>query len=488
MKKNINFLFDNYEDNFFLPNGINPNLIESYREQKNIEGVDWETFFDKMLNEHHFVMDKSGKYPNKKFGVFYTRTIYENILKHFHKINKTQYQFDINNNEYFINLKHIDSLDNNEENYYIINLFGNEDFLFMDNGPYAMNGNDFTSNVSYFNFNKKVIEKLKTTNLKLIIATFHEGGVYYDSFLEKLYKSINHYELNANNILYINADAKNEISFNKYFETNKIVNKVNTLFTNYLLCHSLNNYSGQPLQHNIIEPTIKENNFLIFNRSVFKDHRMWVLAKLEEKKVLDTSLYSIIFPYKNEFKYNTNRDGFGMFCSKEDFKNTLPMLNKIKEKGIVMMDSFPTTKRVNYDDIDPFATTFIPLFENSYVSIVTESSFSSAQISEKIAKPLRYLHPFIVIGGPNYLKKLKEMGFKTFDKWWDESYDDEIDDTIRMQKVLNLIESLNNSTLLQTIYEESKDIVMHNARLCKYFDASTSIKTLFNNIFLNEAS
>jgi hypothetical protein len=358
----------------------------------------------------------------------------------------------------------------------------------MDNGPYAMNGNDFTSNVSYFNFNKKVIEKLKTTNLKLIIATFHEGGVYYDSFLEKLYKSINHYQLNANNILYINADAKNEISFNKYFQTNKIANKVNTLFTNYLLCHSLNNYSGQPLQHNIIEPNIKENNFLIFNRSVFKDHRMWVLAKLEEKKVLDTSLYSIIFPYKNEFKYNTNRDGFGMFCSKEDFKNTLPMLNKIKEKGIVMMDAFPTTKRVNYDDIDPFATTFIPLFENSYVSIVTESSFSSAQISEKIAKPLRYLHPFIVIGGPNYLKKLKEMGFKTFDKWWDESYDDEIDDTIRMQKVLNLIESLNNSTLLQTIYEESKDIVMHNARLCKYFDASTSIKTLFNNIFSNEAS
>ena len=109
-------------------------------------------------------------------------------------------------------------------------------------------------------------------------------------------------ELNANNILYINADAKNEISFNKYFETNKIVNKINTLFTNYLLCHSLNNYSGQPLQHNIIEPTIKENNFLIFNRSVFKDHRMWVLAKLEEKKVLDNSLYSIIFPYKNEFK------------------------------------------------------------------------------------------------------------------------------------------------------------------------------------------
>ena len=87
-----------------------------------------------------------------------------------------------------------------------------------------------------------------------------------------------------------------------------------------------------------------------------------------------------------------------------------------------------------------------------------------------------------------YLKKLKEMGFKTFDKWWDESYDDEIDDTIRMQKVLNLIESLNNSILLQKIYEESKDIVMHNARLCKYFDASTSIKTLFNNIFSNEAS
>ena len=34
---------------------------------------------------------------------------------------------------------------------------------------------------------------------------------------------------------------------------------------------------------------------------------------------------------------------------------------------------------------------------------------------------------FLVSGmNPHYLKKLKELGFKTFDSWWDESYDSEV--------------------------------------------------------------
>ena len=72
-------------------------------EQKQLEGVDWNTFFDKMLNEHHFVMDRSGKYTDKEFGIFYTRTLYENVLKHFKKESDILYSFD----EYEITLKHI---------------------------------------------------------------------------------------------------------------------------------------------------------------------------------------------------------------------------------------------------------------------------------------------------------------------------------------------------------------------------------------------
>ncbi len=480
--KKINFVFDLYEENCFLPNGINPNLLESYRKQKQLEDVDWDTFFKKMLNEHHFVMDRSGKYIDTPFAIFYTRTLHENVFKHLNKESDTLYSFD----DYEITLKHIDEINSNETNYYLVNLFGNEDFLFMTNGPYALNGNDIQTSVSYLNFNSKVIDCIKEKKLKLIIATFHEGGVQYDSFLKKLYNSINHFNLDANDIIYVNADAKNNISFDKFFLENNITNKVKVYFTNYLISHSLKNYSGQHLQSQIINKENKDYNFLFFNRAVFKDHRLWALGKLKQKNVLENSLYSIIFPYEREIQFNNNRDGFGTICTYEDYIQTLPYLKEINDLGIVKIDNFPTTKRVNYDDIDPFATTFISAFENSYISIVSESTFSSAQISEKIAKPLRYLHPFIVIGGPHYLKKLKEFGFKTFDKWWDESYDDELDDVKRMDKVLKLIVSLNDSNNLKKIYEESKDVVLHNARHCQKFSPNSAIQSLFKNIFENE--
>jgi hypothetical protein len=76
----------------------------------------------------------------------------------------------------------------------------------------------------------------------------------------------------------------------------------------------------------------------------------------------------------------------------------------------------------------------LDFFHNdSYFSIVQESGGGweafdqdkiSAYFTEKITKPLYYGHPFILIGFPNSLKFLKEMGFKTYDDIFDESYDE----------------------------------------------------------------
>ena len=71
--------------------------------------------------------------------------------------------------------------------------------------------------------------------------------------------------------------------------------------------------------------------------------------------------------------------------------------------------------------------------KDSYFSIVNEASggweaFNQdklfAYCTEKITKPLYYGHPFILIGWKNSLKFLKEMGFKTYDDIFDESYDE----------------------------------------------------------------
>ena len=57
------------------------------------------------------------------------------------------------------------------------------------------------------------------------------------------------------------------------------------------------------------------------------------------------------------------------------------------------------------------------------------------------------LQPFIFFGAPGYLKYIKELGFKTFNGFIDESYDDEYDDGKRFEMVCDEIKRLSELSL-----------------------------------------
>jgi hypothetical protein len=72
--------------------------------------------------------------------------------------------------------------------------------------------------------------------------------------------------------------------------------------------------------------------------------------------------------------------------------------------------------------------------------------------------------PFILFGNPHSLKKLKEYGFKTFDKWWDESYDTELDLDIRLEKITKVLEEIASwdMTKCHHITNEMEETLIHN--------------------------
>ena len=45
--------------------------------------------------------------------------------------------------------------------------------------------------------------------------------------------------------------------------------------------------------------------------------------------------------------------------------------------------------------------------------------------TEKIWKPILAGIPFVCIATQNFLKRVRDLGFKTYDTVWDESYDEE---------------------------------------------------------------
>lgn len=101
-----------------------------------------------------------------------------------------------------------------------------------------------------------------------------------------------------------------------------------------------------------------------------------------------------------------------------------------------------------------------------FVNIVTETLFDVDNIflSEKIYKPIYLCQPFIVFGNPYTLKKLKKLGYKTFDKWWDESYDNEIDVHKRFIKIVNILEKISewDMDMCFEIKKEMQEVLIHN--------------------------
>lgn len=89
--------------------------------------------------------------------------------------------------------------------------------------------------------------------------------------------------------------------------------------------------------------------------------------------------------------------------------------------------------------------------------------------TEKLLKSFFYKLPVIVVGLPCVLESVKSLGFKTFDCFWDESYDTIYDPDKRMQKILQLIDDISTKSIseLNAIYysKDMQDILNHNQHL-----------------------
>jgi hypothetical protein len=72
--------------------------------------------------------------------------------------------------------------------------------------------------------------------------------------------------------------------------------------------------------------------------------------------------------------------------------------------------------------------------------------------------------PFVLFANPHSLAFLRDMGFKTFSDFWDESYDDITDLESRVDAIIDIIKyfSAFDSKKLQKVYRSMKKIVDYN--------------------------
>jgi hypothetical protein len=79
-------------------------------------------------------------------------------------------------------------------------------------------------------------------------------------------------------------------------------------------------------------------------------------------------------------------------------------------------------------------------------------------------KPIASKRPFVLVSTPGGLKHLQKLGFKTFNDFWDEEYDNIIDPTQRIKALADIIEDISNRSLseLQAMCIKMSDILEYN--------------------------
>ena len=105
-------------------------------------------------------------------------------------------------------------------------------------------------------------------------------------------------------------------------------------------------------------------------------------------------------------------------------------------------------------------------YNDTKYSLVSETNDVAGEVfmTEKIWKAIMAKHVFIVHGNYLYLQKLREMGFKTFSAFFDESYDLELHRGKKIEMIVDLCKDLLKKNW-QDIYLQSQSIRQHNFEL-----------------------
>lgn len=238
----------------------------------------------------------------------------------------------------------------------------------------------------------------------------------------------------------------------EYITINNLSKSAIQVWTGDLNC----NQNNDSKYHDIIKPKIRFNHLPVFSTDInfleerelkkkfsvmmgrleFKPERLKLFNFLENKNILNDCNYCF-----NTIK--TNSDYPVKFLESEEERNN-----------------------PNYD-LPRFGEKY---FKESFCHIIMETFFDKENslgrrfISEKTFRATNSLQPFLLFAIPNSLKDLKELGFKTFDKWWDESYDEIENTDERFDALIKIIDYLSKKSIkeLKKMYLEMIPILKHN--------------------------
>lgn len=230
----------------------------------------------------------------------------------------------------------------------------------------------------------------------------------------------------------------------------------------------------------------KPYKFLFLNGRA-RWHRKFLLEKFELSGLLKHSLYTCLEGKGLDdsvlrLEYNGNnlmlRDRPFAFLPKEyEIPEVTDNLDKQYDKEyFVKYDLF--------NGIWQDGVIYPKPYIDTYFSLVTETviKYPYSMRTEKIWKPILIGHPWICATNAGFYRDLRNMGFKTFDKLIDESFDQIENTQDRMERLAHIVEDLCRQDLNKFLIE-AKEICLYNQQLM--IELAPKLKTEFSKRFID---
>lgn len=329
---------------------------------------------------------------------------------------------------------------------------------------------------------EKQLSAIRKKKCFLLLDQSHEG--YHTSWLfEWFHDCCNHYDINPTQIIYVTGNLAVIEQYNNWCNINTIQDKMcvipNIQFEEFIQDAAEKQGSTLPTSFQQIEYKTKNtDNIKLYNafQKRTRPHRIWLFSKLYENNLLDVGINSM-----NSFRHS-NSYYEGKTLNVELYKSLINIL--------------PIYPRTDLNDKfkDAFEGGLGGLFErdlnhqatlDTWISVISEASFAedTCFISEKSFKPIATCHPFIMYGNKHSLKYLKNLGYKTFSDFFDESYDD-LESWDRLDAIIKLLKDINLMDADKKIqwFTSMKDVLDYNFNVLK---ENTRAKTPRSAILLS---
>lgn len=330
----------------------------------------------------------------------------------------------------------------------------------------------------------KYLKDLQQKRALLLIDQTHEG--YTNRLLwHWFHQELKKYNIPASRIIYTSGDLNGTASYEKFCKENNISERM-----------FVQPYAGfEKMIYNVVKDTNWKKHGILFDKNIdlaeywnfktkfklenlekiksydclqkrLRGHRLWFYKYLLDADLIKHGIVSTNRP--------DNRDMFHYekkFMSQEDYdrlQETLPLIHGFDETET--NDEYMST------DGGQFITKINEkLMLHSFLSVTSEAGFSDLLgqgqcfLSEKTFKPISQCQPFIILGDKGSLEHMRQMGYKTFDGFIDESYDN-LPTWERMEAIIIEIKKITQMTQQEKLdwYMSMKDILIHN--VCNMID------------------